>query len=165
MDMTLAEPLLLILLASSLLIAVIALVVALVSSARQKRLLNQYRVLLANGSPQDLESLLLHQATSIEQLTSDLQRLNGQVSTEAQQARHHIQRVGMIRYNAFPGTGSDQSFSVALLDADGNGLVLSSLYGRSETRTYAKPILAGKSTYPLSDEEIAALGQALGKSA
>jgi hypothetical protein len=69
----------------------------------------------------------------------------------------------MVRYNAFPDTGSDQSFSVAMLDADGNGLVLSSLYGRTETRTYAKPVQGGKSTYPLSDEETAALLQAQGQ--
>jgi hypothetical protein len=162
-EMTLPIPLLLTLLASSLVLSLIALVAALLSVRRQKRLLNQYRVLLANGAPQDLESLLLSQATTLEQLASDLNRLNRQVAAAELQARQHIQRVGMVRYNAFPDTGSDQSFSVAFLDADGNGLVLTSLYGRTETRTYAKPLSAGKSTYPLSDEEMEALAKALAK--
>jgi hypothetical protein len=164
-DMTLPTPLLLVLLASSLLLSVIALAVTLVSASRQKRILNQYRILLANGSPQDLESLLLNQATTLEQMTSQMHQLTGQVASDALQARRHIQRVGMVRYNAFPDTGSDQSFSVALLDADGNGLVLTSLYGRTETRTYAKPVQGGKSTYALSDEEKAALDQTQAKSA
>ncbi|HLO02757.1 MAG TPA: DUF4446 family protein [Symbiobacteriaceae bacterium] len=161
--MTLPTPLLLSLLACSLLLSLIALVMAVVSAKRQKRLLNQYRVLLANGSPQDIESLLFGQATTLEQLTTHLAQLDRQVAAHGEQARHHIQKVGMLRFNAFPDTGSDQSFSVALLDADGNGLVLTSLYGRTETRTYAKPIQAGKSAYPLSDEEIAALDQAQAK--
>jgi hypothetical protein len=164
-DMTSSTLLLLALLASSLLLSVIALVVTGLSASRQKRILNQYRVLLANGAPHDLESLLINQATTIEQLTSQVHQLTGQVASDGEQARYHIQRVSMVRYNAFPDTGSDQSFSVALLDANGNGLVLSSLYGRTETRTYAKPVQGGKSTYPLSDEEIAALTQAQLKSA
>jgi hypothetical protein len=164
-DMTSLTLLLLALLASSLLLSVIALVVTGLSASRQKRILNQYRVLLANGSPHDLESLLINQATTIEQLTSQVHQLTGQVASDGEQARYHIQRVSMVRYNAFPDTGSDQSFSVALLDANGNGLVLSSLYGRTETRTYAKPVQGGKSTYPLSDEEMAALTQAQLKSA
>jgi hypothetical protein len=161
--MTLPAPILLAILASALLLSLISLVVTLIVSSRQKRLLNQYRVLLTNGAPQDLESLLLNQATTLEELTSELHQVTNQVVADAKQARHHIQRVGMVRYNAFPDTGSDQSFSVAMLDADGNGLVLSSLYGRTETRTYAKPVQGGKSTYPLSDEETAALLQAQGQ--
>lgn len=161
--MTLPTPLLLGLLAFTLVLSLIALITAVVLAKRQKRILNQYRVLLANGSPQDLEALLLGQATTLEQLAAHVEQIDRQVAADEEQARRHIQRVGMIRFNAFPDTGSDQSFSVALLDADGNGLVLTSLYGRTETRTYAKPIQGGKSTYPLSDEELQALAQAVGK--
>lgn len=156
-------PVLLALNAFTLLLSLIALVMAVVFATRQKRILNQYRVLLANGSPQDLETLLLGQATTLEHLTAHVEQMDRQIEADEQQARRHIQKVGMLRYNAFPDTGSDQSFSVALLDAHGNGLVLTSLYGRTETRTYAKPVQGGKSTYPLSDEEIGAIAQAQGK--
>lgn len=163
MEMTLPTSLLLALLAFSLVLSLVALITAIVLAVRQKRILNQYRVLLANGSPQDLETLLLGQATTLEQVTAHVERIDRQVAADEQQARRHIQKVGMLRYNAFPDTGSDQSFSVALLDADGNGLVLTSLYGRTETRTYAKPVQGGKSTYPLSSEELGALAQAQGQ--
>lgn len=163
MEMTLPTPILLASLAFALLLALAALVTAIVLALRQKRLLNQYRVLLANGSPQDLETLLVGQATTLEQLAAHMDQIDRQLSAHERQARHHIQKVGMLRYNAFPDTGSDQSFSVALLDADGNGLVLTSLYGRTETRTYAKPLQGGRSTYPLSDEETGAIAQAQGK--
>lgn len=163
MEMTLTTSLLLGLLAFALVLSLSALITAVVLAKRQKRILNQYSVLLANGSPQDLETLLLAQATTLETLTAHVEQIDRQIAADEQQARRHIQKVGMLRYNAFPDTGSDQSFSVAMLDADGNGLVLTSLYGRTETRTYAKPIQGGKSTYPLSDEELAALAQAQGK--
>lgn len=161
MEITLPIQYVLPLLSLSLLLSLTALVVAALLVRRQRRLLDQYRVLLANGSPQDLEALLLGQATQIERLDAHLHRITTQVATNEELARRNIQRVGMLRYNAFPDTGSDQSFSVALLDMEGTGLVLTSLYGRTETRTYAKPIQGGKSTYPLSDEETGAIKQAL----
>ena len=53
-----------------------------------------------------------------------------------------FQRVGLVRYNPFEETGGNQSFALALLDADGDGWVLSSLHARSGTRVYAKAITA-----------------------
>lgn len=68
-----------------------------------------------------------------------------------------VQQVHTVRFNAFDNTGSDLSYSVALLDEDNNGVVISSIYGRDESRTYAKPIVNKESTYKLSKEEIQAL--------
>jgi len=68
-----------------------------------------------------------------------------------------------VRFNPFEDVGGDQSFAIALLDQHGNGLVLSSLHNRAETRVYAKPIQAGRSEYTLSAEEQQALAQAYGQ--
>src|SRR3989338_6869040 len=60
----------------------------------------------------------------------------------------------LVRYNPFEDTGGDQSFAVALLDGDNNGVVISSLHSRGGTRVYAKAVSAGKSTnYQFSKEE------------
>lgn len=72
-----------------------------------------------------------------------------------------IQKVGFVRYNAFGDMGSDLSFSIALLDKFQNGFVLTSIYGREHTTSYAKPIKFGKSIYPLSVEEIQAIDRAI----
>ena len=64
-----------------------------------------------------------------------------------------VQRVGLVRFNPFSDTGGDQSFSIALLDGEGDGLVISSLFSRNETRVFAKPIQAGQSKYNLTEEE------------
>ena len=73
-----------------------------------------------------------------------------------------IQRVGLVRFDAFEDMGGRLSFAVALLDAEGTGVVFSSINGRSETRIYAKPIEYGSSKIALSDEENEAIRRALG---
>ncbi len=77
-------------------------------------------------------------------------------------SRRAFSRVGLVRYNPFEETGGNQSFALALLDANGDGWVLSSLHARSGTRVYAKAISAGRSDAALSDEEAAAIRQATG---
>ena len=72
-----------------------------------------------------------------------------------------LQHVGVVRFDAFRELGGRLSFSIALLDDRGNGLVMSSIYGRSESRTYAKPVVEGKSSYDLSPEEYEAIYRAL----
>ncbi|NLK00292.1 MAG: DUF4446 family protein [Clostridia bacterium] len=74
---------------------------------------------------------------------------------------HALQRVGIIRYSAFNDVGGDLSFSLALLDGHGDGLVLSSLHGRDEARSFVKPIKSGGSHYQLSPEETQAVEKAL----
>lgn len=74
-----------------------------------------------------------------------------------------VQKVGFLRFNPFADTGGDQSFSLALLDHDNNGVVLSSLYIREGTRLYAKEIIKGEAKQPLSNEEKRVLGEAMQK--
>ena len=73
-----------------------------------------------------------------------------------------LQRVGIVRFNPFEDTGGQQSFAVALLDARGDGFVISSLHSRQATRLYMKQITDGKSDTTLGDEEAEAIRQALG---
>jgi hypothetical protein len=74
-----------------------------------------------------------------------------------------IRNVAVVRYDAFSDIGGQLSFSAALLDDGGDGLVLTVINGRSETRTYAKDIRDGTSVHRLSDDEVGAIDQALGR--
>ncbi|CAN5809942.1 hypothetical protein BH24CHL6_BH24CHL6_01580 [soil metagenome] len=76
------------------------------------------------------------------------------------QARRSVQRVGLVRYSPFEDTGSNQSFALALLDSEANGVVVSSLHSRQMTRLYLKPIAGGRSDTALSGEESEALRRA-----
>ena len=89
--------------------------------------------------------------------SNELAARTGRLETARPRA---FQRVGLVRYNPFEETGGNQSFALALLDAEGNGWVLSSLHARQGTRVYAKSIRAGRSDAALSEEESAAIRQA-----
>lgn len=83
---------------------------------------------------------------------------------EAAEAQGHraIQHVGVVRYNPFPDTGSNQSFVVAMIDAGGDGFVMSSLHSRQQTRVFLKSISGGKAEGALSEEEAEAIRRARG---
>ena len=75
-----------------------------------------------------------------------------------------IQKVGIVRYNAFKDTGSDLSFTLALLDENNDGVVLNGIYSREMSNIYAKPVKNGKSTYTVSEEENQAIEKAINSS-
>jgi hypothetical protein len=72
----------------------------------------------------------------------------------------HVQRVGLVRFNPFKELGGDHSFSLAILDAQDSGIVITSLHTRDRTRVYMKDIMKGKSDTELSAEEKRALSNA-----
>ena len=74
-----------------------------------------------------------------------------------------IQKIGFIKYNAFENIGNDLSFALTLLDGNNNGICISSIYGRNESRIFSKPIVKGKSLVSLSQEELESLNEALGE--
>jgi hypothetical protein len=74
-----------------------------------------------------------------------------------------VRHVAVVRYDAFDDAGGRLSFSAALLDAEGNGLVLTSIHGRGESRSYAKELDSGRSPQTLSPEEQEAISAALGR--
>ena len=75
-------------------------------------------------------------------------------------ARSEVPRIGFVRYNAFSDVGSDLSYALALLNRDGDGVVLSSIYSREDTRTYGKAVAAFKPAQDPSEEELAAIAKA-----
>ena len=72
-----------------------------------------------------------------------------------------LQIIGLVRYNAFKDTGSDLSFTLALLNEENTGIVLNGIYSREMSNIYAKPVEKGKSTYTLSEEENQAINKAI----
>ena len=74
-----------------------------------------------------------------------------------------LQKIGFIKYNAFENIGNDLSFALTLLDGNNNGICISSIYGRNESRIFSKPIVKGKSLVSLSHEELESLNEALGE--
>lgn len=93
-------------------------------------------------------------------LEGNLEKISKELEKLKAESKFSVQKVGMVRFNPFSGVGSDQSFSIALLDANNDGFVITSLYTREENRIYAKPLKAGHSEYLLSAEEKEAIEKA-----
>jgi len=123
------------------------------------------RRVLPDGESTSLDQVLEGHTDAIDELAKRLDALNKLHHELEELAHRSIQKVGVIRYNPFNDTGGDQSFAIALLDSQGNGIVVSSLHSRTDTRVFAKPVQSGRSRYPLSDEEQDAINKALTPSA
>lgn len=111
----------------------------------------------------NLEQLLDQHLRRLDGAEQRLAALSDGQSALGESLRGALQRVGLVKYDAFAHVGGEVSFAVALLDADGNGVVLNSLYGREGGTVYAKPVQAGRSLVPLSAEEQRAVDQAFGR--
>jgi hypothetical protein len=108
-----------------------------------------------------LRGVLEGHAAQIKRLENAVRTLNATDKRQQVGIEGGIRRVGLLRYDAFEDVGGRLSFSCALLDDHGTGVVLTSINGRQETRVYAKPVTVGNSSYNLSAEEQEAIGQAL----
>jgi hypothetical protein len=103
--------------------------------------------------PKDLKEVL----EQFKVLEQDFKELSLKFKELQESQKLSIQKTGIVRFNPFAEVGGDQSFSLALLDANDNGLVVTSFYTRQENRVYGKPIKKGNSRYVLSREEIKAI--------
>jgi hypothetical protein len=109
-----------------------------------------------------LDRILSEQAGRLDGMANELEALASRTRGVEAQGRHAIQSIGLVRFNPFEDTGSNQSFAVALVDADANGVILSSLHSRQSTRIYLKGIVGGRCEAALSSEEEQALREAMG---
>ena len=100
-------------------------------------------------------------AKQVQELSERLEATSKELSVFKQAMQRAVQKVAIVRFNPFGDIGGDQSFSVALLDENNDGVVLTSHYGRDENRVYGKGIIQGKSEYALSKEEEDALTRAM----
>jgi hypothetical protein len=149
--------------AIALLLAVlgVVLVVAVGVLVRRTEALSRRLAGLTRGEDgNSLEDVLHAHLDRVHDLSGHVDALAARAAVIEALQRRAVQKVGLVRYNPFEDTGGNQSFAVALLDALGDGFIVSSLHARSGTRIYAKAIVAGKSEAALSDEEAEALRRA-----
>ena len=141
---------------------VLLLVVAvLAQSVRLGRAVRAYRELARDGEKGSLHDRLAGNAVALDRATQRMAQIESMQATIEARSLRSLQHIGMVRFNPFEDTGSDQSFAIALLDDRRDGIVISSLHGRANTRIFAKPVASGGSQHNLSDEEAEAIRVAL----
>lgn len=122
------------------------------------RIKKNQQQLFSGKNGNDLESVILNHSKNMKELDRDIQDLYGISNRIHNLAKKSVHKVGIVRFNPFKDLGGDQSFSVAFLDGENSGVVISAMHTREGSRVYSKPIEKGKAVkYPLTDEEMEAI--------
>jgi len=114
----------------------------------------------ASSLKKDLEQILIDQNRGITRINQELKQLDESLTRLYKDNRNNLQKIGFMRFNPFDDAGGNISFTLAILDAQDDGVVISSLHGREGTRMYAKSVKAGESESQLTEEEIKAIKDA-----
>ncbi len=143
----------------ALLLALIAAVTGWVALGRSRRARDQYRRIA--GSDRDVVDVLLDRVTAIDANAKAVERLAALVEVTRDDVAHSLRHVAVVRYDAFRDVGGRRSFSAALLDDGGDGLVLTTLCGRTDSQTISKGVKGGAAV-GLTTEETEAVRRAMG---
>lgn len=139
----------------------VAVVLAVYLFWRIRRLEGECELLLRDARGQNFVEIVNDNIAHVERLMGEVDGLSERYAWVLRRMAGAVQHVGVVRFDAFRDLGGLLSFAVALLDDRGNGLVMSSIYGRSDSRTYTKPIVERGSKYELSPEEREAIHLAM----
>lgn len=140
---------------------VLLLLFTIVSQVRISKIRSKYNQIVRGIDGLNVEELLIRTGEEIDDMNIIINNFEKDIKEIETKLAFAVQKVGFVRYDAFAEMGNELSFSIALLDNFKNGFVLTSIYGRDHTTSYAKPLKFGKSVYPLSVEEIQAVDRAI----
>lgn len=118
-------------------------------------------VLLSGKRAGDFEDVIDEFVKTARRLDERTRLIAQEIDSINERLAKAIQRVEINRFNPFRDQGGNQSFATCLMDENGDGLVISSLYSRDKVSVYAKPLREGKSEYELSQEEREVVDKAL----
>lgn len=139
----------------------LALVVVAYLFLRTRRIELECELLIRGSEGTNFVEIVNDNIDQVHGLLEEMEALSERYAAVLRRVAGAVQHVGVVRFDAFRDLGGLLSFAVALLDDRGNGLIFSSIYGRSESRTYAKPIIERSSSYELSPEEREAIRLAM----
>jgi hypothetical protein len=120
----------------------------------------RYNELMTGMDGKNLEALLINHLSMVRDMRAEVEELKEKIRLLEQESRLAVKKIYYKRFNAFPDVGSDLSFSVALLNENNTGVLITSIYGRDENRVYLKPVVGGNSSYALTPEEREVLNSA-----
>jgi len=146
---------------TALVVAVLALVLAAVALVRLGRIRKDLVLLAADGDAPSFIAAVARKTEEVRGLRTEVDDLTALLARTRTELADALRHVSVVRYDAFGDMGGRLSFSAAMLDDGGDGLVLTAIHGRSETRSYIKGVKGGSSEASLSPEEQQAVSYAL----
>ncbi|HVY10387.1 MAG TPA: DUF4446 family protein [Mycobacteriales bacterium] len=145
--------------------AFVALILGLVANLRVGKLRRTLNILEGPHGPESVFDALNRGNAQTESLRTELAHAKADLDVARSELADALRHVSVVRYDAFGDMGGRLSFTAALLDDAGDGLVITSINGRTESRAYAKGVKGGRSDQTLSPEETQAIALALGRKA
>ena len=130
-------------------------------TSQVRRLARSFRKLLTGPTGEDLEALIHRSLDECRTTTARCAEVEKHLDALHKEVRGCLQHVGLVRYDAFHGVSGQQSFSLAMLDGELNGAIITGLFGRQDSRCFGKAVVEGRTTQPLSSEEENALLMAI----
>ena len=121
----------------------------------------RYKKMMTGVDGANLERMMIGCIDSIKDINNENEKLWAETKEIKDLLQRAVTRMAIVRFRAFEDMGGDLSYAVAMLDSNNNGVIMSSIFAREDSRSYAKPIVNGQSTYALTKEEEEALQQAL----
>lgn len=143
------------------LILVILLVYIVMLNRRIQKLEEKYTFFMQDETGKSVELKLREDVAKLHGLQDTLDMIHHTQSDILAVQSHCFRKIGFVKYNAFDNIGNNLSFAFTVLDGKNDGFCLSSVYGRNESRIFAKPIVDGKCLYGMSEEEKESLDHAL----
>lgn len=144
-------------------IVILLFIIVLVQGKAINNMESRYRKMMRGTSTQNLEELIINNLDSINESEEKSKECLKEIEELKKKTKSCVQKIAITRYKAFEDIGSDLSFSIAMLDENNDGLILTGIFGRNESTTYAKPVDKGISRYDLSEEELDVLNEAINK--
>lgn len=133
-------------------LSALSLITTILLAVRLKKIHRRLAVMRGDNRDVDVVTAVGRTADALRDVSRRVDTLADEVAGQSALQRRAFQRFGLVRYDAFAEMGGQLSFSAALLDDHGDGLVITSINGRQETRTYAKDV-HGLDSHNLSHEE------------
>lgn len=138
-------------------LTLILLIILISTRMNFNKLFIRYTKFFKNSNDSNIEKTIEENIDLCYEITRKNKDIEGRIAYIERNMIQCVQKIGVVRYNAFDNVGSNLSFAIALLDGNDNGIVLNGIYSRESTSTYAKAIISGQSKYTLSAEEIQAI--------
>ena len=142
-------------------ITLLLFIITIVLLASVKKFEKKYRKMMRGVNNKNLEQMLSDNLDNIEKALNKSQEAVDECKNISQELKGCVNKVAIMRYKAFEDVGSDLSFSIAILDSYNDGVIITGIYSRHDSTTYAKPIDKGISRYDLSEEELHVLNEAI----
>jgi len=140
---------------------VVLLIVSIIQEVKINKTKEKYNTFVRGMNGIDIEGLFIQTNRDINDIKRDINLFEQNINNIETKLAFSIQKIGFLRYNAFDDMGSELSYSIAILDNFQNGFILTSIFGRENSVSYAKPIKNGNSSIPLSAEELIAIDRAI----